>query len=269
MRSSGQQIALAELTGEIENIRSAQEWALANNEFVLIEASMRAYMVFCDTLGWAQEALDYLGRVVDASESVSQKSPLSRADQIALAHVLTARSLFAFRAAQHAEARAMLDRSLEIRRLLNEPSILVETLTFLGIITAIMGELAGASELFEEGLQTAKSIGDQWFAALCFTEQVDINVLKGRSQNTFEQFQAAVEAWRKTGDLRFTAFGLNFLSRSAIAVGKYAEARAALEESIAINTSIGDRWGLGNAYQVLARVAQAQGEHAQAVDLFQ
>lgn len=268
LRSSVQQEALAELTIEIENIRSAQEWALAHNEFALIEGAMRAYMVFYDTLGWAQEVLDYLGRVREALETVGQKSPLSRAEQTALAHILTARALFAFRAAQHEQARAMLDRSLEILRPLNEPRILVETLTFLGIITAIMGNLAGASALFEEGWLTAKSIGDQWFAALCFTEQVDINVMLGRSEDALEQFQAAVEAWRKTGDLRFTAFGLNFLSRSAIAVGRYAEARAALEESIAINTSVGDRWGLGNAYQVLARVAQAQGEHAQAVVSF-
>jgi len=92
--------------------------------------------------------------------------------------------------------------------------------------------------------------------------------MMGRSEDALEQFQAAVEAWRATGDPRFTALGLNFLSRSAIAVGKYAEARAALEESIALNSSVGDRWGLGNAYRGLALVAQAQSEHAQAVDSF-
>jgi tetratricopeptide (TPR) repeat protein len=51
-------------------------------------------------------------------------------------------------------------------------------------------------------------------------------------------------------------------------LGRYAEARAALEEDVALNSSIGDRWGLGRAYRGLGIVAQAQGEHMQAVDMF-
>ena len=268
LRSSAQQEALSEVTAEIDNIRSAQEWALASSEFALIEGAMRAYGSFCDTLGWAQEALEYLGRVRDALETVSQEAPVSRADQIALAHTLTARSLFAFRVGQHEQARAMLDRSLQILRPLDEPRVLVEALTFLGIISIIMGDLARALELFNEGLQTSTAIGDQWFAALCFTEQVSVHVMMGRSEGALEQFRAAVQAWRATGDPRFTAFGLNFLSWSAIAAERYKEAHRALEESLALYGSVGDRWGLGNAYRGLARVAQAQGEHAQAVDLF-
>jgi len=267
LRNSTQQEALAALTGEIENIRRAQEWALSNHEFALIEGALSAYIVFYDTLGWAQEALDYLGRIKDMLETANQKSSLSRTEQICLAHALTARSLFAFRTGQHEQGRVMADRSVEMLRRLNEPRVMVEALTFLGILKSVMGDLAGASKLFEEGFLTAKSIGDEWFAALCFTEQIDFNVMTGRSDDAYEQYQAAVEAWRNTGDLRFTAFALTFLSRSAIAVRKFAEARAALEESIAINTSVGDRRGLGNAYRGLARVAQAQGEHAQAVDL--
>jgi hypothetical protein len=44
--------------------------------------------------------------------------------------------------------------------------------------------------------------------------------------------------------------------------------REALEESVLLNTSIGDRWGLGFAYRGLGLIAQAQGEHLQAVDMF-
>ena len=64
------------------------------------------------------------------------------------------------------------------------------------------------------------------------------------------------------------AFGLDFLSRSALGLGRYAEARAALEENVALNSSIGFGWGLGTAYRGLGIVAQAQGEHQQAVVMF-
>jgi len=269
LRSSAQQEALSEVTAEIDNIRSAQEWALDRGEFSMIEGAMRAYGSFHDTLGWAQEALDYLGRVSDALETVSQDAPFSRADQIALAHTLTARSLFAFRLGQHELARAMLERSFAILRPLDEPRVLVEALAFLGIISIIIGDLVGALELFSEGLQTSTAIGDQWFAALCFTEQVSVHVMMGRSEDALEQFHAAVEAWRATGDPRFIAFGLNFYSWSAIAAGRYEEARRALEESLALYGSVGDRWGLGNAYRGLALAAQVQGDHPQAMVSFQ
>jgi predicted ATPase/transcriptional regulator with XRE-family HTH domain len=265
LRSSPQRESLARLMADIDNIRSAQEWALAHKEFGLIETSLRAYSTFFDTLGWAQEALDSLGRVRDALES---KPSLSRSEQVALAHVLTSRSLFAYRAAQHEQAHAMLKRSLEILDVVKEPHILVEALTFLGIITLIRGNLAGASDLFQQGLQVARDIDDQWYAALCLTEVVGVNTLLGVVEDAHEQFQAAVEAWRKTGDLRFTAFGLNYLSLGAIAVGKYEEARAALEESIEINGAVGDRWGLGISYRGLGLVAQAQNNHTSALESF-
>ncbi|HLO18427.1 MAG TPA: tetratricopeptide repeat protein, partial [Anaerolineales bacterium] len=268
LRGTTQREALTELTAEIENIRRAQDWALINHKFTLIEGAMRAYLVFYDALGWAKEALDTLGRIINTLESIREKSPLSETEELALAHTLSARSLFAFRVSQHEKARAMLDQSLEILRRLNEPRVLVEALTFLGIVTTIMGDPARASELFKEGLQTATAIGDHWFSALCLTELVGTTVMIGKAENAHEQFQSAVAAWRTTGDLRFTAFGLNFLSLSAVAVGKYEEARGALKESIAISTSIGDRWSLGNSYRGLGLIAQAQGEHSQALDAF-
>jgi predicted ATPase/transcriptional regulator with XRE-family HTH domain len=262
LRSSTQQEALVEVTAEIDNIREALEWALAHHEFTLIEESLRAYTTFYDILGWAQEALDYLGRVRDAMEA---KSSLSASEQVALAHVLTCRSLFAYRTSQYEEANIMLDHSFDILRPLNEPGILVEALTFLGIISLTAGNLVEALELFKEGLQVATDHGDQWYAALCLTEIVDVNMFLGEVSNDLEQFRSVVEAWRKTGDPRFTAFGLNCLSLGAIAVGKYEEARAASEESIAINRLVGDRWGLGISYRGLGLVAQAQNKHPEAI----
>jgi tetratricopeptide (TPR) repeat protein len=77
-----------------------------------------------------------------------------------------------------------------------------------------------------------------------------------------------VADWRRIGDPRLTAIALNNLSWVAIRLGRYDEARDTLEESVLLNTSIGDRWGLGFAYRGLGLIAQAQGEHLQAVDMF-
>jgi predicted ATPase/transcriptional regulator with XRE-family HTH domain len=264
LRSSTQRESLAKLVADIDNIRSALEWALVHQEFVLIETGLRAYSTLYDTLGWYQEGLEYLKRV---QGDLSNRS-LSDEEKKALAHVLTARSLFALRTSQHEETQLMLEQSLELLKSVPDPYTLEEALTFLGITKIIMGDLADALRLFEEGLQTARSINDPWYEALCLTELVGVEILLGKTETMHKKFQA-LEAWRKTGDLRFTAFGLTSLSLSAKDAQKYDEAQAALEESITINATIGDRMGLGNAYRSLGLLAQAQNKHAKAYEAFQ
>jgi tetratricopeptide (TPR) repeat protein len=87
-------------------------------------------------------------------------------------------------------------------------------------------------------------------------------------EDTHVQLQTVVAEWRELGDPRLTALALNTLSWSAMRLGKYDEARAALEESVGISSSIGDRWGLGFAYRGLGSVEQRRGDHLRAVEMF-
>jgi len=135
----------------------------------------------------------------------------------------------------------------------------------------LTGNYARALELYSEGLEIATAIGDQWFAALgrtCLAGLVGITQMVVEPETTHERLQSVVADWRAIGDPRLTAAGLNLLSWNALALGRYDEALAALEESTALFISVGDRWGLGFAYRGLGIVAQVQGEHHQAVDMF-
>jgi predicted ATPase len=271
LRSSAQREALAELTVEMDNFRAAWDWGVARGEFVLIEQTARTLAMFYDTRGWLQEGLDTLGSAVSALEIAYQQSPPDRTNQVALGHILAFRSVLASRLRQYEQAQAMLERSLEILRPLDEPRVLVEAITFLGIDMELTSNYARALELYSDGLEMATSFGDRSFAGLCLTCVIDqIGIVQGmvKPEDTHERLQSAVADWRLIGDPRFTAFGLNLLSWSALALGRYAEARAALKESVSLSISVGDRWGLGFAYRGLGIVAQTQGEHSQAVDLF-
>jgi tetratricopeptide (TPR) repeat protein len=87
-------------------------------------------------------------------------------------------------------------------------------------------------------------------------------------EKAHEQLQSAVVDWRAIGVPRLTAFGLRILSQSALRLGRYDEAHVALEESAALNSSVGDRWGVGAAYRGLGVINQAHGEHQQAMVMF-
>lgn len=271
LRSAAQRETLTDLTMEIENFRAAWDWAVTHGEFVLIESTTRVFVMLYDTRAWLLEGLDMLGRAVDALETMHGKPPSERSEQIALGHLLTARALLATRLGQQGQAQAMLERSLEILRPLDEPRVLVEAITFLGIVMELTGRYPGASKLYREGLELAASVGDRWFAALChlcLAGEGSFREPMANPEFIYREVQSVLAEWRLIGDPRLTAIALNNLSLMASRLGRFEEAREALEESVLLNTSIGDRWNLGFAYRGLGLIAQAQGEHTQAVDMF-
>jgi predicted ATPase/transcriptional regulator with XRE-family HTH domain len=271
LRSFRQQETLSELAVEIDNFRTAWDWAVTHGRFAMIEQTLRMLAFFYDIRGWLQEGLDTLGCTAAVLESRHGQAAPDRTNQVALGHTLTARSLLASRLGQYEQAHVMLERSIDLLGPLNEPGVLVESITFLGVVMELTGNYVRALELYSEGLEIATAVGDRWFRALCLT---CLAGLAGITQSiaspevTHDRLQSAVTAWRAIGDPRLTAIALNMLSWNALALGRYDKARDALEESVALGISVGDRYGLGFAYRGLGLIAQAQGDHSEAVSLF-
>jgi predicted ATPase len=271
LRSAAQREALAELTAEMDNFRAAWDWAVAHGAVSLFEPALRTFTIFFDIRGWYREGLDLLDRAIAELEATSQLTTPGRIEQVTLGHLLVSQGLFALRIAQHEQAIAALERSLAILRPLHEPRVLMEAVTFLGLVLALTGKYSRAFELYVEGEKIATAIGDRWFAALCRISQIDMGGFMQGSiepEKAYEQFRSVVADLHAIGDPRFTAIGLNGLSLSALRIGRYDEARHALEDSVAQGQLIGDRWNLGFAYRGLGIIAQSQGEHNQAVAMF-
>jgi predicted ATPase/transcriptional regulator with XRE-family HTH domain len=265
LRGTEQRRAIEELSVELENFRAAWDWSIAHHEFALIESTLRAFAAFFDARGWLRDDVDLL----DRAKAAVEKAPPKRSNQVALAHILVNEGLYSFRLSRIEQARSALTRSIAILRPLNEPRVLVEAVSFLGIVSVLMGRFKEALGHFYEGLEIARATNNKWFEALDLTEIAISEIMTGISKNPTEQLQTALNAWREISDPRFTAFGLLALSLGMNKLQKYPEARAALEESISINESVGDRWGLGTAYRGLALVEQEQGRHEEAIEAFQ
>jgi len=271
LRSSAQRETLAELTTEMYNFRSAWDWAVTHGEFALIEQTMRTFWMLYDTRGWYPQGFDTLRGAVEALEAAHGQSPRDRTHRVALGHLLSTAAWLAYRMAHYDQAQTMLERSLEILRPLDVPGVLVEPINRLGMLMEVTGNYARASQLYSEGLEIATASGDRWYIALCRTclnELAVIADMTDKPEHAHEGLQTAVAEWRLIGDLRMTAFGLRLLSNSAFTLERYDEARAVLEESVALNSSVGDRWGLGSAYRGLGIIAQVLGQHQEAVVMF-
>ncbi|MGE5264326.1 MAG: ATP-binding protein, partial [Acidobacteriota bacterium] len=268
LRSPAQREALAEWTAEMDNIRVAWNWAVTQCEFGLIEQTLRAFAMLYETRGWYQEGIDTLDRAIDALQAAHGPSPADRTGQAALGHLLTNRALLTYRLGRHEETQAMLERSLGILTPLNDARLIVEPITYLGSVMSLKGDYARALDLFADAREKALAVGDRIFAATSLSLHAHYSRLIGKPGNQHGRLQAAVAEWRAVGDPRFIGFGLNFLGQSALALGRFDEARTALEESVELNISVGARWNLGHAFQGLGAVAQAQGEHQRAADMF-
>lgn len=169
-----------------------------------------------------------------------------------------------FRQGNQGPAQAVLERSLALLRPLAVPEALIEPVMVYSLVNCVTGNLALAHQLMDEALALARASGDQWFTALCLTNQGVLSRFEGRYVEAYERSQAGLAAWRTTGDPRFTAMGANLLSLNAVMLKRYAEAEDLLQESLALNSSLGDRWGLGTAYRSVGRLAAMQGDYAQA-----
>jgi len=268
MHSPTQREVLAEWSAEIDNIRVAWDWAVKQRDFRLIEKTLRAFAMLYETRGLYREGLDMLGHAILELEVAHGPSPADSTSQAALGHLLTNSALLTYRLGQHAKAQEMLERSLEILRSLNDTRLLVEPITYLGVVMSLMGDYGRALDLVAEAREKALAVGDRVFAATSLSLHANFSRLTGQPGDQHARLQAAVAEWRTVGDPRFIAYGLNFLGQSALALGRFDEARQALEESVELNLSVGARWNLGHAFQGLGAVAQAQGDYQQAANLF-
>jgi tetratricopeptide (TPR) repeat protein len=201
-------------------------------------------------------------------EPIERAGPASAADREALGRLLACQGVLLFRQGHQGLAQEVLERSLALLRPLAVPEALIEPVMVYSLVNCVTGNFALAHQLMDEALSLARVSGDQWFTALCLTNQGVLARFEGRYVEAFERSQAGLSVWRTTGDPRFTAMGANLLSLNAVMLQRYAEAEDLLQESLALNSALGDRWGLGTAYRSLGRLAAMQGDYAQAKTSF-
>lgn len=177
-----------------------------------------------------------------------------------LGQALAQQGLLVFRQGQFRRAMILFEVSLDLLWPIGDPALLTDPLVLSGIIQHLNGELDRAQAYLAEGWRCARAADDQWYAAYALYNQGYIASLRGCYAEGYDQMIAGLAMWRETGNTRAIALGLNFLSPTAIHLGRCDEAQAFLQESLALCTQIGDRWGMGTAYRFLGLVAHVKGD---------
>lgn len=89
------------------------------------------------------------------------------------------------------------------------------------------------------------------------------SLIRRRESSRFDMHevvrQFALASLFEDADADTISLGLNFLAPTAMRLGHYEQAVAWLEESIALSSELGDRWGLGTAWRQYGAVELARG----------
>ncbi|HZD56893.1 MAG TPA: tetratricopeptide repeat protein [Anaerolineales bacterium] len=256
LKSASQQATIRRLAGEIDNIRAAWAWAIDQHDFDRLGQAGRGFGWYFEITGLYREGTEQLGLLVQALKAGPQDEGRRRLMGLALIH----QALLYFRKGEFAHACQLYEESILILRPIGDRTLLADALVFLGTILHMFGEYERARASQEEGLVYARQTNQRWFEAWAVFNLGYIDSLLGCYAEGYGQMLVGLDIWRELGDPHAIALGLNFLAPTLNKLGRFEEAKAFMQESIALCEHSKNRWGMGTAYRHLGLAYLAAGQ---------
>lgn len=263
LHSSAQRQILRSLIDEIDNLRTAWDWAVVQRKFDVISPALRAFGCLFELSGWLDEGIKLLETVIQAANGQAEESLWRRLAGEALAQ----QSLLLMRQGHFGLSLQRANASLALVRPLTDPDLLVRPLIFRSIIQHMAGELDESEAAVVEARACARLVGDRWGATYADFLHGYVIHLRGDHQAGYVRMRSSVEQWRAVGDPHTRALCLNFFGPVAIQLGHFTEAEASLQEGLALGRQVDDRWSIGTSLRFLGLAALAQGNAALAQDV--
>jgi CHAT domain-containing protein/tetratricopeptide (TPR) repeat protein len=211
-----------------------------------------------------------------------------------------------FRTSQYPAAREELERARELYRAASDALGEARAAGHLGSVAVLMGDSAGAAELFahalaafqtlgaradeletrfnllyvpadaaaqarqvEEGLALARAVGDRTFEALFLNESADLDFAQGRFASASAKLEEAVRAFEQVGARRDLGRALNSLSRIQRTHGQVERALDLSGRALAIQEELSDVSGALQSLDQMADARSQLGQHREALALYQ
>lgn len=286
-----------EIAIEIDNIRTAWGWAIAQLQPSALEPILESLRIFLEYAGWYAEGVRLFGEAANVEQAQTNAGrPLlgkllarqawfyHRLDNFDAARQLIHQSLKIFHTAQPnlpAEealclqclgnmARAVGDfdeaieysrQNLARHRRVGQPGPLAASLNTLAVAHAERGEFEEAQQLHMESLTLRRELGDQRGIATALVNLGFIALGRRQYAEVKPLEEEAVEIFREIGYPMGVAVALNNWGVACQMLGEYAEARAILQECLTLCRELGHRHIAAHALGSLGGVAGALGEY--------
>lgn len=295
-----QREALARVEAELENIRAAWNWIVAQRDVDRLWQASEALAIFYDFRCRYHEGVRALEA---AAAALEQGEPALRA-QMTLAVVLSNLAGLFVRLGDLDEAEALLQRCREIYERTGQPPppafssvpALLE-----GIIASIRGDYEAAERLgrearrhgerqdhplnlqtahyllgraafqggrveeaethIQQALQLGQDAGDRWFKAYSLIEMGNVACAQSRFEQARRYFEESYQIREAFEDPEGVAVALNHLGKVALLQERAPDARAYYEEALDVSREISNQGGVATALGGLGATAMAERDY--------
>jgi predicted ATPase/class 3 adenylate cyclase len=267
LSGSDQVLWIQRLETEHDNIRAALTWSLERREPGSALRGAIALSSFCLLQGYLTEGR----RWVETALAAEDVEPRARGE----AFNLLAR--IAKYGGDYQRATHLLDENLRLARGVGDRRGVAVGLLSLGILTSFSGSAPAAAEQWKESLRLFRDLAeregpegvfgspDRWYVAAVLAELGEHAVQIGNYAEAEAALLESLGVFRDIGDPIRTALGLLALGALERERGQYDPAREHCEEALNTFQHAGYAWGVALALEWLARLAWAQSDYTEAV----
>jgi predicted ATPase/class 3 adenylate cyclase len=247
------------LTDELDNLRAAILWGIEHNLEKAVEM-VCDLMLFWSRGGHNDQVIGWLNLALSRPALTEvQSAPLQylnlRARALLTLGILSLQQ-------NYSEAESMFRESIVLFRQLENKTDLTGALAFVGFI----GDLEAA----QESVDIARTINNKWLLAYCLAWQSQaLRAAGGDLQLARRSAEESADLAREIGSVWAVARSVFSQGQLAVALEKWVEARAYLRECIALFSKSQDNYHANLARTELAHMERQQGNHAEALQLYQ
>ncbi|HEY6072315.1 MAG TPA: LuxR C-terminal-related transcriptional regulator, partial [Anaerolineales bacterium] len=259
LRGPEQQVWLARLEAEHDNLRAALEWGEKDRDEA--ENGLRlaaALFWFWQLHGHWSEGRRWLDATASFSEDPASDIPVK---------VLRYAALLAVMQGDYERAAALGQRGVTLSLESGDEDSLILCRSVLCQVAEHRGNLSLAVTLCEENLNLSRKREDEWLLAFSLTWVGWVAKDQGDFERSAAMHSEALALFRKAGDKNFTALALRNLGVVALRLGDHKQAAALCRESLMLSSEIGGTWQIEQGIMGLGGAAALKGQHERAAQL--
>jgi DNA-binding CsgD family transcriptional regulator/tetratricopeptide (TPR) repeat protein len=260
--------AMAQLEEDIENVRTAWDWAVAQLRLEEIQKISQGLYDLEDIKGRYIEGDSLINNVIEPLEAVSDSSQIAAV----LSQIYLIRSWHSIRRGELELARDYAEKSQESlvkHDLSPPPGFATDPLSALGVAANSLGNYEQAEEFGEKALERAESLGESLKLQLALYVLSNAAFYQGRCQEARDFALNAKAIALELGSRWFMAYILDDLGRIDQVMGDYKSAKDNFRTTYKIRQDFDDPEGMALALNHLAQIALLEEDYHQAKQLFE
>jgi len=235
--------ALADISQDIENIRSAWGWMVDRSLVMIIGKALDGLFCFYEIRSLFQEG-EALFKYALENVMFDMGNPDHR---LIKARLQAYQGWFSFYLGQTEVSLQLIDSSLIELQQLQAEQYMIFNLNCLGAITQNIDEFERAQQYLEKSLHIAEEINDQPSVSAALNTLGQVAALQGNYSYARQLCRKSLEIKRSIGDRWGMASSLIYLGWIEQMSGDYQEARTLFHESLTLSQEFADRRGMAVA----------------------